>query len=284
MPPRIAIGLALLVTGLLIFAGGCIAPRQKPEPQQLAPPQNRPTLYGQPNIASATGVSAPLSSPGPQANAAATPQIVGDVAPRDAETFVATNPAAQATAIDLPTALRLVDANSPTVALARVRVDEAYLRQKQADLLWLPDLRGGPTYDRDDGRDQQSNGGIFQVSKQNLLVEAAVLDWDTAELLFGRLAAAQLTPAAEANARVATSDVQLDVATAYLDLLQAYGEFAIFSDAAADALELLRTAEASAGRWRQDRGGHLPRIARNWTCGAGDSTNCRPRLMSSPPG
>ena len=45
--------------------------------------------------------------------------------------------------IDLPTALRFVDANSPTVALARDRVREAYFAERQAELAWLPDLRGG---------------------------------------------------------------------------------------------------------------------------------------------
>lgn len=239
--------LILLTAGLLGCAGGCIASRQQPQPQQLAPSQNQSTAYGQPAIAPATDVCGPCSIPGPGTDVAATWQFAVDGAPGDAQPFVATNPARRATAIDLPTALRLVDANSPVVALARVRVDEAYLRQKQAALLWLPDLRGGPTYDRDDGRDQQSSGSIFQVSKQSLFVGGgAVLDWDTAEILFGRLAAAQLTEAAEANARIATSDVQLEVAMAYLDLLQAYGEFAIFSDAAADALALLRTAEATA--------------------------------------
>ncbi|HEV2972751.1 MAG TPA: TolC family protein [Pirellulales bacterium] len=151
-----------------------------------------------------------------------------------------------ASPIDLPTALQLVDANSPTVALARDRVREAYLQERQAELAWLPDLRTGPTYDRHDGRDQGTNGQIVQESKQRLFVGGgAELDWNTSELLFGRLAAQRLTAAAQASARAVSSNVQLDVAIAYLDLLQAYGEYAIYSDALARAEEMLRNAESA---------------------------------------
>ncbi len=148
--------------------------------------------------------------------------------------------------IDLPTALRLVDANSPTIALSRARVQEAFLRQRDAELAWLPDLRAGTTYNRHDGRDQNSNGTIFEVSKQNLFVGGgAVLDWNTSEIIFGRLTAERLTAAAQASARAVDSDVQLDVAISYLDLLEVYGEYAITVDAVGRAEEMLRNAESA---------------------------------------
>ncbi len=155
-------------------------------------------------------------------------------------------PSSEPMPIDLPTALRLVDASNPTVALARARVQEAYLRERGAELAWLPDLQAGATYNRHDGRDQQSNGTIFEVSKQNLFVGGgAILDWKTSEILFGRLTAQRLTEAAQASARAVGSDVQLNVALAYLDLLQAYGEYAIFIDALGRAEEMLRNAESA---------------------------------------
>jgi outer membrane protein TolC len=139
-----------------------------------------------------------------------------------------------------------VDVNSPTVALARQRVEEAYLFERNAELAWLPDLEAGPTYNRHDGRDQNSNGTIFEVSKQKLFVGGgAVLDWNTSEIIFGRLAAERLTAAAQANARAVNSDVQLNVALAYFDLLQVYGEYAIFTGALARAEEMLHNAEAA---------------------------------------
>ncbi|HKD35803.1 MAG TPA: TolC family protein, partial [Pirellulales bacterium] len=130
--------------------------------------------------------------------------------------------------------------------MARQRVQEAFLQQRNAELAWLPDLQAGPTYDRHDGRDQNSNGTIFEVSKQNLFVGGgAVLDWNTSEIIFGRLTAERLTQAAQANARAVDSNVQLDVALAYFDLLQVYGEYAIFTDALARAEEMLRNAESA---------------------------------------
>jgi outer membrane protein TolC len=54
-----------------------------------------------------------------------------------------------------------------------------------------------------------------------------------------------LTDAAQASARAVNSDVQLDVALAYFDLQQVYGEYAIFTDALARAEEMLRNAESA---------------------------------------
>src|SRR5262245_61979506 len=60
-----------------------------------------------------------------------------------ASTPLAPAAADQPLPIDLPTALRLVDANSPTVALARARIDQAYARQRQAEVYYLPTLLTG---------------------------------------------------------------------------------------------------------------------------------------------
>ncbi len=196
----------------------------EPAPDANAPPAPLPPV-------------APLPSPGsPTAHPPAPDPTAYSLQPT----------ASAAMPIDLPTALQLVDANNPTIAVARSRFREAFLAQRQAELAWLPDLRAGPTYDRHDGRDQNSNGTIFEVSKQNLFVNGQVeLDWDTSELLFGRLAAQRLTQAADANARAVSSNVQLEVALAYLDLLSAYGDYAIYVDAFARAEEMLRNAESA---------------------------------------
>ncbi len=212
-------------------------------PQSATPPAQQPVgitanLQPPPAVTMPLNVGDPMQPRGPTspvwlATYDAKPDKPAEPAVENVPAPLSPSPTGEAMPIDLPTALRLVDANSPTVAFARDRVREAYLQERQADLAWLPDLRTGPTYDRHDGRDQNSNGTIFEVSKQSLFVGGgAILDWNTSELLFGRLAAQRLTEAAQANARAVTSNVQLDVALAYLDLLQAYGEFAIFADAA----------------------------------------------------
>ena len=95
--------------------------------------------------------------------------------------------------IDLPTALRLTNANNPTIALAREHVEEAYAAERQADVAWLPNLQAGPQYNRHDGRDQTTQGPIIEVSKQNLYINGgATLDWNTSDILFGPLVAERL--------------------------------------------------------------------------------------------
>jgi outer membrane protein TolC len=146
--------------------------------------------------------------------------------------------------IDLPTALRLAEAANPTIAVARQRVEEAYARQIQAEVLWLPNLQWGPAYLRHDGQIQNSAGVVFPTSKSNLFVGGgAALRVDTAEALFAPLVARRLTAAAGAAAQAVSQNVQLDVAFAYLDLLQVHGALAVNADVLARAAEMLRRAE-----------------------------------------
>ncbi len=148
--------------------------------------------------------------------------------------------------IDLPTALRLTNANNPTIALARERVEEAYAAERQADVAWLPNLQGGPNYQRHDGRDQTTQGPIIEVSKQSLYVNGgAVLYWNTGDILFGPLVAQRLVEAQNAAAQATDANVQLSAASAYLDLLQANGALAINADSLARTKVMLDAAAAA---------------------------------------
>ncbi len=148
--------------------------------------------------------------------------------------------------IDLPTALRLVNAANPTIAVARARVAEAYARQRQAEVYWLPTLTSGGTYQRHDGQIQDTNGTILTVSKQSLFAGGgAGARVDTADALFLPLIARRLTAAEAAAARATVLNVELDVASAYLDLLSITAAQAINADTLTRALEMLRLAEAA---------------------------------------
>lgn len=148
--------------------------------------------------------------------------------------------------IDLPTALRLADENSPTIAIARARIDEAYARQRQADVMWLPSLQTGVTYYRLDGRTQNQRGDLFSVSRSNLFLATGFgLRFDVADAIFMPLAARQLAAAAAAGARATSNNVQLDTALAYFDLLEAHGRLAVNADTLARAEETLRRATAA---------------------------------------
>jgi outer membrane protein TolC len=148
--------------------------------------------------------------------------------------------------IDLTTALRLVNAANPTIAVARTRVEQAYYRQRQADVAWLPNLQTGPAYNRHDGLIQNSLGLVFPTSKWNFLEGGgAVMSFHVADALFLPLAARQLTQAERAQAQVVTHNVQLDVALTYLDLLDVYGRLAVNGEAGSYARVMLSFAEAA---------------------------------------
>lgn len=148
--------------------------------------------------------------------------------------------------IDLPTALRLADASNPTVLVARTRVAEAYARLRQAELYWLPNLTSGTTYQRHDGTIQDTAGNILVTSRQSLFVGGgAGARVETSDALFGPLIARRLVAAERASARATTNNVQLDVASTYLDLLSVNAARAINSDTLARAGEMLRLAQAA---------------------------------------
>jgi outer membrane protein TolC len=147
--------------------------------------------------------------------------------------------------IDLPYALRLVNASNPTIAAARERIRQAYARQQQAQVLWVPNLWTGgnpdnstflPNYFVHDGRVQNSRGEVFDTAKAFVAFSSgAGLNFSLADAIFGPRIARDLTAAEEARARVVTFNVQLDVALTYLDLLRVYGGLAVIGDAISKA-------------------------------------------------
>jgi outer membrane protein TolC len=154
--------------------------------------------------------------------------------------------------IDLPYALRLVNAGNPTIAIARERIAQAYAVLAQSRVLWVPDLwLGGnpasptflPTFYHHDGLIQSSHGQVFFVDKNNFFLQAgATLEVGLVDALFAPLVARQGVAAAQAHARAVTNDLQLDVALAYLDLLEVYGELAINDEALRKSQELYEAA------------------------------------------
>src|SRR5439155_101842 len=148
--------------------------------------------------------------------------------------------------IDLPTALSLANASNPTIAIARERVQEAYARLRQAEVLWLPNLETGPAYQRHDGRIQNSHGDIFTISKSNFFIGGgATMRIESADALFAPLIARRLVQAEAAASQAVTDDVQLSVALTYLDLLRVYGALAINADSLARTEDILTRATAA---------------------------------------
>jgi outer membrane protein TolC len=148
--------------------------------------------------------------------------------------------------IDLATALQLVDRQSPTFGRAQAIAREAFARQEQAELLFIPTLSAGTTYLRHDGNTQDQRGNIFGVSRSNLFAGAgAQMRVDLADALFQPLIARQITRAETLRARAVGNNVQYEAGSAYLDLLQAHASLAINADTMARANQMLDRAKAA---------------------------------------
>jgi outer membrane protein TolC len=151
--------------------------------------------------------------------------------------------------INLPTALRLVEARSLDVALAseRIRIAEADLTRSR--VLWLPTLYLGGDYTRHDGQLQDVVGNVFSTNKSSVMAGGgASAVFAVSDALFAPLSARQVLSAQAATRTAALNDTTLAVAEAYFTVQQARGELAGALDAQQRAEELLRkTTELAKG-------------------------------------
>ncbi|MBA4187315.1 MAG: hypothetical protein C0467_04770 [Planctomycetaceae bacterium] len=180
---------------------------------------------------------------------ASTPRMYAPTMVRPVPTPQVAEPAAKPTTypIDLPTALRLADANNPTVEVARARVREAVAQLDRARVAWVPNLAFGPTFFYHDGVDQNRRGDIFNVARGNYTLGAGpTLRVDVSDALYLPLVAKQHVRAADSHARATTNNIELDVAVAYLDLVELHGLMAINADILDRTEQILRSAQTGA--------------------------------------
>ncbi|WP_165224289.1 TolC family protein [Aquisphaera insulae] len=144
-------------------------------------------------------------------------------------------PAAPAYPVDLYTALRLADAENPTIAAARARITEALAAQTQARSILLPSLNAGTNLHIHTGNLQRSSGQILNLTEQSLYfgggslamgsgtpaVPAVSLFGSLTEAWFEPLAAHQLVLGNRFRALATANEVLLDVAVLHLELLAA---------------------------------------------------------------
>jgi outer membrane protein TolC len=197
-------------------------------------------------------VSRSSSAPARRTQApAGTPELLPEPKPSDKQAPAETPPARPAPGgdrmpIDLPTALRLADASNPTIGFAQARMREAQARAESAAVLWLPNLALGASYYRLDGQTQNQRGEMFTVSRQTFYPGVmAAMNYRTADALFAPLVARRLADAAALQARSVRNNISLDVALAYLDLVQVIGQLAINADTLARAEQMLEGARAA---------------------------------------
>jgi outer membrane protein TolC len=177
-----------------------------------------------------------------------------------AQAPVAVSPASKEDLIDLSTALRLAEADNPSIAIGRQAIQEALAQQLQAQAMVLPTLRAGINYHKHDGVLQTAAGEIRHVDESSLYFGggARALAAETVafpavqffsqlgEAYFAPLAARQQVNANRARADAVANVVLLDVVGRFLDLVHAEGDLATLLQSEKDMNLIVQTTAAFA--------------------------------------
>jgi outer membrane protein TolC len=140
--------------------------------------------------------------------------------------------------IDLPTVLRLAGAQNLDVQLAAEKVREA--RAVEQGTLWsfFPWIAPGVAYRAHDGRIQNVEGSVFDVNKQSLAVGPVIaLQLDLGDAIYKRLAARQLSRAAEQGEAAQKLQSTLAAAEGYFDLVKAHANAGVAREAVQTSAE-----------------------------------------------
>jgi outer membrane protein TolC len=130
--------------------------------------------------------------------------------------------------IDLPTVIRLTDEKNPAIGFARARAEEAEARLAGTEVLWIPNLSIGTTYNRFDGQTQNQRGDVFNVSRANLFGGGgAALTLDIADAIYRPLIERRSASAERDRSQAAVLGAELESVQAYLDLVQLYAQLEI---------------------------------------------------------
>lgn len=146
--------------------------------------------------------------------------------------------------INLPTALKLVNARTMDIAIASQRIQQANAQFDQAKYAWLPTLTIGADYTRHDGRFQDVRGGIITTSRTAFMAGGGVnAIFTPSDAIFAPLSARQQVRARLADHDAIENNTLLTVAEAYFNVQQARGELAGAEVALRHGEELVRRAD-----------------------------------------
>lgn len=143
--------------------------------------------------------------------------------------------------IDLPTALRLADADNLQVTQAREQIQLAYAEQLDAQVLWLPSLRAGFHVNKHAGPLQATEGNMENIDRTSIyagagaaavgsgspMIPGVFANFQITDAIFQPLAAEQRVGARRQAATAQRNNTLLDVSLAYLELLRAMQDAAI---------------------------------------------------------
>lgn len=220
-------------------------------------------LLAQPkNASSPAKAAAPEKANAPQAEKLPLPRpVLNDEDPTDlSRAPSALPPYPDEHPIDLDTALRLAEAENPTIGIARQAVQAALADQLRANSMLLPHLRAGFNYHWHDGILQNSFGQIRRVTSNAFYIGAGsrTLAAETVafpgvqifshlgDAIFEPLAARRLVAENQANSVAVANDMLLEVAVRYLELVRAEAMRSALVASEADMNEIVRITAAYA--------------------------------------
>ncbi len=160
----------------------------------------------------------------------------------------------ETTPIDLAGAFALIGVQNPQFLAAQARVLEASALRQLAAVQLLPTLNLGTSAFSHTGTIQQPDGSLIKVSNQSLFVGAGanaigagtvnipgvVWDLNVSDTYFNYLISRQVQAQRAANVTTVNNDVQLRVASAYLELVRAVSQRSIAWQARQDVAEVAR--------------------------------------------
>lgn len=143
--------------------------------------------------------------------------------------------------IDLGSALALVAGQNPQVNFARARARESYAAIDTAEAIWLPNLQAGVNYNHHEGQLQDVGGRVLNINRSafngglgagalgagTVPYPGLVLRFHLADAVLGPEIARRTAWASRHALDATVNDQLLNVALAYLDLLEAHQRLAI---------------------------------------------------------
>ncbi len=252
--PRSAI---VIVAGCL-FAGGCATdPFSEPLSETRVGPAT-PIAVTQFTQTSVAARSVGDQSTPPQGPRAAI-KLVGaqEMLPPPQEAPSAVEPSPGPTVqIDLGGALGQVAGQNPRVAFAQAQIQEAFARLQGAEVLWLPNINAGVSYNRHDGGLQQAEGQVDSIPRQAMESGLGVGASGTGsppvaglstrinmgDAIFAPKVLRNELSARQAAFTATLNDTLQATALAYIDLLDAYQQRAISQETVANAQNVAQLA------------------------------------------
>jgi len=149
--------------------------------------------------------------------------------------------------MNLPTALSMIGGQHPAVGFAQWRVQEAYARLEQANVLWLPSIQPGFSFHKHDGNYQASDGTIVDVNRNSFQYglgagatgagttprPGIVAQFELADAIFQPDVARKTAWARGHAANGVVNEQLLTVSLAYLELLNAEQDLRIVEESLA---------------------------------------------------